>query len=60
MAQSSEMRFGSKDPRICCICQKPVRITGDRSLGFYHTAKLNLAWHSDCVEPGWPHLKAAG
>lgn len=56
MAQSSEHKFGSKDPRVCCICTERVLITGDKALRFYHSPGVSLAWHVACEGPGWKHL----
>lgn len=56
MADGSHATFGAYDPRVCCICDKPVRITGPEALTFYHGEGRDLAWHRSCEQPGWLHL----
>lgn len=46
----SEMKFGDRDPRVCCLCHRRVTLSGRANEGvtFYHAGPVHLAWHVGC------------
>ena len=56
MAKGSEMKFGERDARVCCLCHERIVLGGDRALTFYHAGQTHIAWHCSC---GSPFAKAA-
>lgn len=45
----SEMKYGNADPRVCCLCQQPIRLTtNETGAWFHHEGSLHLALHVGC------------
>ena len=53
MAQGSHATFAPNDPRTCCTCGKPLRVTGPLALTFYRDDLTGerLGWHSVTCSP---------
>lgn len=59
MAKGSHTTRGGWEPKTCTICHQPVQVTKRPALRF-HLDDLTgwaLAWHVDCEQPGWPHIR---
>jgi len=61
MAKGSHSTRGGWEPKTCCLCGQPVKVSGEtgRALRFNFNDYTGgvLAWHVVCEQPGWPHLE---